>query len=205
MDAFVPATVVCNGIVSAACDAPDHCTGSTPSCPAELAPAGTSCRASVGACDPEETCDGVSTTCPPDGFMCADAGVMFDAGTDADAPDATVIVDAEVGDAMIIVDAGSDATVEMHADAGEGEASVTMDAGADADADTDAEAGRADGSGVDAMTLDSGRANADAGPPAAVAGCACRMSGRRTGLPASFLLLIAVAAMTRRARRAAAR
>jgi len=49
------------------CDAPEHCTGVTPACPANAyAGPDVVCRPAAGPCDVDETCSGTSTDCPAD-------------------------------------------------------------------------------------------------------------------------------------------
>jgi cysteine-rich repeat protein len=51
------------------CDVEESCTGSSPSCPADvLSGSGAECRPSAGPCDPAETCNGSSPSCPANGF-----------------------------------------------------------------------------------------------------------------------------------------
>jgi hypothetical protein len=63
-DAFEPGTTVC-GPAAGDCDLEELCTGSGPSCPADLKSVA-ECRASADTCDVAEVCDGVSNDCPAD-------------------------------------------------------------------------------------------------------------------------------------------
>ena len=70
---------VCRG-AAGVCDLQETCSGSSPTCPADLKSTA-SCRAAAGDCDIAESCNGVSNTCPadvlrPNGFTCrGSAGV----------------------------------------------------------------------------------------------------------------------------------
>jgi hypothetical protein len=102
--------VVCRA-ANGGCDIAESCTGGGPSCPPDtVESAGTVCRMSTDpACDPAEHCDGTSTACPSDTNTChvmADAGVVTDAGSTADAGSNDAGRDASASDAM----AGNDAS-----------------------------------------------------------------------------------------------
>ncbi|MFO0546856.1 MAG: hypothetical protein U0271_00645 [Polyangiaceae bacterium] len=77
--ALAPGTP-CGASPTEPCDAQDTCTGkvgATAVCQALVAPAGTSCRASVGECDKADVCNGSSATCAdaalPVGAPCGQA------------------------------------------------------------------------------------------------------------------------------------
>lgn len=67
------------------CDAPEVCTGSSATCPANVNfPAGHVCREATDLCDVEEVCTGLSNSCGPDqvrpsGFVCRAAEDACDA------------------------------------------------------------------------------------------------------------------------------
>jgi hypothetical protein len=64
LSAAVAPTVVCNAIVSDACDRVDTCSAGSRACADALEPATTVCRSSMGGCDVEDRCSGSSATCP---------------------------------------------------------------------------------------------------------------------------------------------
>ncbi len=60
------AGTVCRS-ATGACDVPETCTGTSPTCPPDgLASSSTVCRSSTGECDLPESCPGDSSACPPD-------------------------------------------------------------------------------------------------------------------------------------------
>lgn len=63
---YQASSVVCR-IAAGTCDVAEKCTGSSPSCPANvLVAGGATCRASAGPCDVAEHCSGGSAICPSD-------------------------------------------------------------------------------------------------------------------------------------------
>jgi extracellular elastinolytic metalloproteinase len=63
---FEASTTVCRTAADA-CDAPENCTGSSETCPADVfAPDTTECRASAGVCDAAEFCSGTGAACGAD-------------------------------------------------------------------------------------------------------------------------------------------
>ena len=66
--AIESSTTLCRPPIEA-CDAPEYCDGSTPSCPADqVEDQGTVCQPQVGECDIAEVCDGTSQFCPSNEF-----------------------------------------------------------------------------------------------------------------------------------------
>ena len=74
------AGTVCRPAADGGCDVAETCTGSSPTCPADVKrPSSFECRPPVGNCDLPEMCSGTSNTCPMDnvrssGFVCRNAG-----------------------------------------------------------------------------------------------------------------------------------
>lgn len=73
---FVPAGTECRASVGP-CDVAESCTGSSPTCPADVRSTA-ECREAAGPCDLPESCDGSSPDCPDDllrgaGFVCRGA------------------------------------------------------------------------------------------------------------------------------------
>ncbi len=74
LTAALAPTVVCRPAADL-CDAPESCTATSATCPADgVSPTGTECRARTDACDRPETCTGTSAACPADAGLEA-AGV----------------------------------------------------------------------------------------------------------------------------------
>jgi FG-GAP repeat len=62
------AATICRASAGA-CDVPDHCTGSSMTCPADgRVPSGAVCRAAANSCDLVETCSASSAACPANRF-----------------------------------------------------------------------------------------------------------------------------------------
>ena len=62
------ATTVCRA-AAGACDVPDHCTGTSPTCPADArVPSGAVCRPAASSCDAVEACSASSPACPANAF-----------------------------------------------------------------------------------------------------------------------------------------
>src|SRR5262245_18165652 len=65
---FEPAGTTCRP-AAGLCDLAEVCTGSSPTCPAQvLRAANTECRPAAGPCDVAEVCTGTSPACPDDAF-----------------------------------------------------------------------------------------------------------------------------------------
>lgn len=219
-DLRAAAGVVCRSIAGD-CDVEERCDGSSASCPADGVVSDVVCRPAVGPCDVAESCSGANAACPSDGFLPATTvcnGIVADlcdapdlcSGTTADCP-ATYLVGVECRAAAGACDAaevcvGDTATCPADAVAAAGMAcrvssgpcdpaelcdgvgatcSADVVGCLDASAEDGGAGSDAGGTGADAALAP------DAGSPAAVTGCGCRLGPARA--PNGLVLTLALA------------
>lgn len=189
---FAAATTACGPPASGACDAPDHCAGTSADCVATFT-TGVVCRPAAGGCDSPESCSGSAADCPPDdvesaGMVCraaatsCDVAEMCDGLTNA-CPADLMSCDGGIG----AVDGGM----------------VGTDAGPTPDAGGTDGGGAVDGGG----SRDGSAPTGDAGStPPIDGGCACTVPSpheRHAGSALTWLVLGLGLALRFRPRRAA--
>lgn len=171
-DTFAPSTTVCGPAVAGACDAADHCTGTSADCVTEYL-VGVACRPRLGGCYPAE-CLGDSPECPttdiaPAGTVCR--------------PSADLSCDPEEVCDGVGFECPADVTSCGPMDAGRADAGSSADAGSPIDASVRSDTG----SRTDATAADVGPSTPPSTP---VVGCGC--SATTGTAPAALALGILV-------------